>query len=90
MGEEKIRCPVKIEKPFGYELHRMKTRNQVKQDEQLMVAEFTHQFFEDSSKAWLANKEKYGQNMYRYKRCAFQEPVPQRRSKRIMEKEQKN
>lgn len=68
----------------------MKTRNQVKQDEQLMVAEFTHQFFEESAKAWLANKEKYGQNMYRYKRGAFQEPVPQtspqRRSKRLLEK----
>lgn len=66
----------------------MKTRNQVKQDEQLMVAEFTHQFFEDSSKAWLANKEKYGQNMYRYKPAAFQEPEPKvtRRSKRLLEK----
>jgi hypothetical protein len=74
----------------------MKTRNQVKQDEQLMVAEFTHQFFEDSSKAWLANKEKYGQNMYRYKRGAFQEPLPKtspelpRRSIRIRDKERKN
>ncbi len=63
----------------------MKTRNQVKQEEQLMVAEFTHQFFEQSSKAWLANKEKYGQNMYRYKRAAFQEPLP-RRSERLKEK----
>ena len=53
-----------------------------------MVAEFTHQFFEDSSKAWMANKEKYGQNMYRYKPAAFQEPQPvlPRRSKRLMER----
>lgn len=70
------------------------TRNQQKQQEQAMVAEFTHQFFEDSSKAWMANKEKYGQNMYRYKRGAFQEPVvvhkgQQRRSKRLLEKEAK-
>lgn len=64
-----------------------KTRNQQKQEEQMMVAEFTHQFFEDSSKAWMANKEKYGQNMYRYKRAAFQEPVVIRRSKRLLEKE---
>ena len=67
----------------------MKTRNQVKQEEQLMIAEFTHQFFEQSSKAWLANKEKYGQNMYRYKRAAFQEPLTvsyARRSQRILEK----
>lgn len=53
-----------------------------------MTAEFTHQFFDDASKAWLANKEKYGQNMYRYKREAFQEPVAftVRRSKRLQEK----
>jgi hypothetical protein len=63
------------------------TRNQVKQQEQAMIAEFTPQFFDDSSKAWLANKEKYGQNMYRYKRGAFQEPVLIRRSKRLLEKE---
>ena len=64
----------------------MKTRNQQKQEEAAMVAEFTHKFFEDSSKAWLANKEKYGQNMYRYKRGAFQEPVQIRKSKRLLEK----
>ena len=65
-----------------------KTRNQTKKEEQAMVAEFTHQFFEDSSKAWMANKEKYGQNMYRYKPAAFQEPQPvlPRRSKRLMER----
>jgi hypothetical protein len=66
-----------------------KTRNQVKQEERAMVAEFTHQFFEDSSKAWMVNKEKYGQNMYRYKRAAFQEPVVIRRSKRLLEKDAK-
>lgn len=67
----------------------VKTRNQVKLEEGVMVAEFTHQFFEDSSKAWMANKEKYGQSMYRYTRSAFQEPKPLqavRRSKRLMEK----
>lgn len=63
----------------------MKTRNQQKQEEQKMIAEFTQKFFEDSSKAWLANKEKYGQNMYRYKPEAFQEPFL-RRSKRLLEK----
>ncbi len=64
-----------------------KTRSQIKQEEDAMVAEFTHRFFEESSKAWMANKEKYGQNMYRYKRAAFQEPIPPRRSKRLLEKE---
>jgi hypothetical protein len=71
----------------------MKTRNQVKEQEQLMTAEFTQQFFEDSSKAWLANKEKYGQNMYRYKRAAFQEPLLAsypRRSPRIQDKKKEN
>lgn len=51
-----------------------------------MIAEFTQKFFEKSSKAWLANKERYGQNMYRYKREAFQEPFP-RRSKRLLERD---
>ncbi len=64
----------------------MKTRNQQKQEEAAMVAEFTHKFFEDASKAWLANKEKYGQNMYRYKRAAFQEPITVRKSVRLAEK----
>ena len=67
----------------------MKTRNQLKREEEARVSEFTHQFFEDSSKAWMANKEKYGQNMYRYTRATFQEPIlPQevRRSKRLLEK----
>jgi hypothetical protein len=64
----------------------MKTRNQEKKEENAMIAEFTHEFFEASSKAWLANKEKYGQNMYRYKRAAFQEPIVIRKSKRLLEK----
>jgi hypothetical protein len=68
-------------------ISKMKTRNQVRKEEDAMIAEFTQQFFEDSSKAWLLNKEKYGQNMYRYKRGAFQEPVEVRRSKRLLEKE---
>ena len=63
----------------------MKTRSQIKEEEQKMIAEFTPQFFDDASKAWLANKERYGQNMYRYKRAAFQEPVVIRRSKRLQE-----
>ena len=54
-----------------------------------MVKEFTPQFFDDASKAWLANKEKYGQDMYRYKRAAFQEPVTLRKSKRLLEKQDK-
>ena len=65
----------------------MKTRNQQKQEDQMMIAEFTQKFFEESSKAWLLNKEKYGQNMYRYKRGAFQEP-PVRRSKRLLERQE--
>ncbi len=65
----------------------MKTRSQTKQEEEKMIAEFTQKFFEESSKAWLANKEKYGQNMYRYKPGAFQEPGL-RRSKRLLEKMQ--
>ena len=67
----------------------MKTRNQVKNEEQEMIKEFTHEFFEASSKAWLANKEKYGQNMYRYKRMAFQEPIAIRRSKRLRDKQER-
>lgn len=69
----------------------MKTRSQQKEEkeqEQRMTADFTHQFFEDASKAWLANKERYGQNMYRYKREAFQEPLTLRRSKRLLEKKE--
>jgi hypothetical protein len=67
----------------------MKTRNQLKKEEEAMVAEFTPQFFDEASKAWMANKEKYGQNMYRYKRAAFLEPIPLRRSERLKYNEQK-
>jgi hypothetical protein len=35
------------------------------------ISEFTHQFFEEASKSWKANKVKYGQAMYRYKKYAF-------------------
>jgi hypothetical protein len=35
------------------------------------ISEFTHEFFEASSKAWKANKARYGQAMYRYKKNAF-------------------
>ena len=35
------------------------------------LSEFTHQFFEEASKAWKVNKVKYGQAMYRYKKNAF-------------------
>jgi hypothetical protein len=31
------------------------------------ISEFTHAFFEESSKAWKANKVRYGQAMYKYK-----------------------
>ena len=67
----------------------MKTRAQTQKEEAANTAEFTHQFFEEASKAWLANKEKYGQNMYRYKRTAFQEPTVLRKSIRLMEKQTK-
>ena len=67
----------------------MKTRSQLKKEEEAMIAEFTPQFFDESSKAWMANKEKYGQNMYRYKRAAFQEPIHPRRSERLKQKERK-
>lgn len=32
------------------------------------ISEFTQAFFEESSKAWKANKVRYGQAMYRYKK----------------------
>lgn len=35
------------------------------------ISEFTHEFFEASSQAWKANKVRYGQAMYRYKKNAF-------------------
>jgi hypothetical protein len=35
------------------------------------TSEFTHEFFEASSKAWKANKLRYGQASYKYKKNAF-------------------
>ena len=35
------------------------------------ISEFTHQFFEDASKAWQRNKVRYGQASYKYKKNAF-------------------
>ncbi len=57
------------------------------------ISEFTHQFFEEASKAWKANKVRYGQAMYKYKKNAFpldkeEPPVKQSQaSKRQTEKE---
>lgn len=36
-----------------------------------MDSEFTHEFFEAASKAWKANKVRYGQASYKYKKNAF-------------------
>jgi hypothetical protein len=68
----------------------MKTRNQIKQEEEAKLAEFTPKFFDNSSKAWMKNKVRDGL-MYKYKPAAFQEPLalsspPLRRSKRLLEK----
>lgn len=52
-----------------------------------MIAEFTHEFFEASSKAWMQNKVRDGLQ-YKYKRAAFQEPIPRRQSKRLLEKKE--
>lgn len=35
------------------------------------ISEFTHEFFEASSQAWKANKVRYGQASYKYKKNAF-------------------
>jgi hypothetical protein len=35
------------------------------------LSEFSHIFFEASSKAWKENKVRYGQAMYKYKKNAF-------------------
>ncbi len=35
------------------------------------ISEFTQQFFEESSKAWKANKVRYGQAMYKYRKNVF-------------------
>ncbi len=59
----------------------------------LATSEFTQEFFESSSKAWKANKVRYGQAMYKYKKNAFVEdnempPLKQSlASKRQTEKE---
>lgn len=37
----------------------------------MSTSEFTHSFFDASSKAWKKNKVKYGQSMYAYKKNAF-------------------
>jgi hypothetical protein len=35
------------------------------------ISEFTQEFFESSSQAWKANKVRYGQASYKYKKNAF-------------------
>ncbi len=35
------------------------------------ISEFTHEFFEESSRMWKANKVRYGQAMYKYRAKAF-------------------
>jgi hypothetical protein len=35
------------------------------------ISEFSQEFFDASSKAWKANKVRYGQAMYKYKTTAF-------------------
>lgn len=35
------------------------------------ISEFTHEFFEESSHMWKANKVRYGLGMYKYKKNAF-------------------
>lgn len=52
------------------------------------ISEFTHEFFEASSKAWKANKARYGQAMYRYKKNVFPKedaPTPPAQSKRSVQ-----
>lgn len=57
------------------------------------ISEFTQAFFEEASKAWKANKVRYGQAMYSYKKNAFpkdkEEPLSKQsiRSKKQTEKE---
>ncbi len=57
------------------------------------ISEFTQAFFEESSKAWKANKVRYGQAMYKYKKNAFpldkDEPICKQtlKSKKQTEKE---
>ncbi len=93
MGKAKVGNSIKLKVLYCFISAEMKTRNQIKEEEQAMVKEFTHEFFEESSKAWMKNKIRDGL-MYRYKRAAFQEPIPRpvkepvRRSKRLLEKSQ--
>lgn len=57
------------------------------------ISEFTQDFFDASSTAWKANKVRYGQAMYKYKKTAFpidkEEPTYKQTqtSKRKTEKE---
>lgn len=53
------------------------------------TSDFTHKFFQDSSKAWKSNKTRYGQAMYTYKKNAFEKdpdeppaPKPSRRNEK--------
>jgi len=63
------------------------------------IEEFTSKFFDDSSKAWKANKHSIGNGMYKYKKSAWtvcddtdlikkvvSDGVVPRRSQRIMDK----
>lgn len=59
-----------------------------------MNSEFTHAFFEEASTAWNANKVKYDQSMYRYKKNAFpadtsvpKAPILTRAQKVLLDKE---
>ena len=57
------------------------------------ISEFTQAFFEEASKAWKANKVRYGQAMYKYKKKTFpidkEEPTYKQslKSKKQTEKE---
>ncbi len=58
------------------------------------TSEFTSEFFDASSKAWKANKVRYGQAAYRYKKNAFPKdntepppPIQSSASKKRTEKE---
>lgn len=43
------------------------------------ISEFTHEFFEESSRSWKANKVRCGVGMYKYKKATFpldkEEPI---------------
>lgn len=57
------------------------------------ISEFTQDFFEESSRMWKANKVRYGQASYKYKKNAFaketKEPIfkQTQKSKRLTELE---